>query len=98
MNFNNFEFESVINEDGRNKHLALHLKKENKDAIALLNKLPFNSANSFEQLVSGLKPFDSNDIYHRFINHDAGFVCKVIYPATPAHIKKYSETKPENGT
>ena len=91
MNFKDFELEKIINEDSRNKHLALHLKKEKVDAVVLLNKLPFNPADSLDQLVSGLEALDTNDIYHRFINQEKGVECKVIYPATAAHIKKYSE-------
>jgi m7GpppX diphosphatase len=34
---------------------------------------------------------DSNDIYYRFLYEKAGFECKLIYPATAAHIAKYSE-------
>jgi len=91
MNFKDFELEKIINEDSRSKHLALHLKNEKDEAVVLLNKLPFNPADSLDQLVSGLEPLDSNDIYHRFINQEKGVECKVIYPATAAHIKKYSE-------
>lgn len=91
MNFKDFDLEKIINEDSRIKHLALHLKNENQDAVVLLNKLPFNPADSLDQLVSGLQPIDTNDIYHRFIDQEKGVECKVIYPATVAHIKKYSE-------
>jgi m7GpppX diphosphatase len=92
MNFKDFELVKIINEDGLSKHLALHLKKtETEDAVLLLNKLPFNSAESLEKLLFGLEPIDTNDIYHRFIDKVRGVECKVIYPATPAHIKKYSD-------
>lgn len=92
MNFEDFELEKVINNDSRSKHLALHLKTaDSKDAVVLLNKLPFNPADSVEKLTSGLEAIDTNDIYHRFINNKKGVECKVIFPATSAHIKKYSE-------
>lgn len=94
MNWNDFVLEKVINEDSRSKHLALILKSSKNDtesAVVLLNKLPFNPADSLEKLTSGLEAIDVNDIYHRFMSMEMGIECKVIYPATAAHIKKYSE-------
>lgn len=93
MNWSHFNLIDVINEDTRTKHLALHLKhKENdENAVFLLNKLPFNPSDSLDQLTSGLQAVDVNDIYHRFMNEANGVEAKLIYPATSAHLKKYSE-------
>lgn len=91
MDWSQFNLKAVINEDTRTKHLALHLKSNENSGVILLNKLPFNPAESLDQLVSGLVSVDSNDIYHRFIDEAKGVECKLIYPATTAHIKKYSE-------
>lgn len=104
LNLNDFELQKVINEDVRMKYLALHLKpkietetvnenekESNTDAILLLQKLPFNSFKSFSSQISNLKFLDSNDIYHRFINQDYGIEAKLIYPATGAHLTKYTE-------
>ena len=75
--------------------MALHLRNKNNsnDAVVLLDKKPFNSAVDWKTvLVSDhLKMTDSNDIYHRFIDTEKGIECKTIFPATAAHLKKYSE-------
>lgn len=95
MNWDNFDIERVLNEDAKFKHLALHLKdKETQtDAIVLLDRTPFNSTDSqgLKTILSELTPIDSNDIYHRFINLNRAVECKTIFPATGAHLKKYSE-------
>ena len=100
LDLNDFEMEKVINEDAGSKHLALHLKKtktnnknesSNVNAILLLKKLPFNSIKPLSYQISNLKSLDSNDIYHRFIDHDRGIEAKLIYPASEAHLKKYTE-------
>lgn len=93
MDWSKFNLLSIINEDTKSKHLALHLQHIDTcdNGVVLLNKLPFNPAESFNRLVDGLVAVDSNDIYHRFINEPAGIECKLIYPATPSHINKYSQ-------
>lgn len=93
MNWEEFKIEKVIKEETRSKHLALHLKhlKNSSNAIVLLDKTPFNSAESFETILEELEAVDTNDIYHRFINHAKGIECKAIYPSTESHLKKYSE-------
>lgn len=95
MNWNDFEIKKVINEDNKFKHLALHLQNKNdsSDAVILLDRPHFNSSDpvALHRLISELVPVDSNDIYHRFVNHKEAVECKAIYPATEAHLKKYSE-------
>lgn len=86
-----FEITKIINEDARSKHLAVLLRDGKDEAVALFDKLPFNPVQeSLKELVSTLKPIDVNDIYHRFIDPVGGFQCKLIFPASAAHIKKYS--------
>lgn len=90
VDWNDFEIEKVINEDTKTKHLALkaNSKQTGSNAVILLDRIPFNPADSLEKLTNGFIPIDQNDIYHRFLNPQTE--CKLIFPATEAHLKKYS--------
>ncbi len=92
MELNEFSLERILNEDSRLKSINLCLKKGEQKAVALLEKLPFDSNSVLSDLHgSDCELIDSNDIYHRFMYQKAGFECKLIYPATAGHIAKYSE-------
>ena len=83
----------VINEDTKSKHLALKVKRKenNESAVVLLDRIPFNPADSLETLTKGFESVDQNDIYYRFIAPQRSTRCKMIFPATEAHLKKYSQ-------
>ena len=93
MNWNDFVIEKVINEDTKLKHLALKVKRKesNESAVVLLDRIPFNPADSLETLTKGFESVDQNDIYYRFIAPQRSTECKMIFPATEAHLKKYSQ-------
>lgn len=94
MQLNDFSLDRVLNEDSRLKsiNLCLNSNETGQKAVALLEKLPFEVNSVLSQLSEeGGELLDSNDIYHRFIYQKAGFECKLIFPATNAHISKYSE-------
>ena len=92
MDLNVFKLERVLNEDSRSKSINLCLQNGEEKAVALLEKLPFDANSVLAELHGSERELiDSNDIYHRLLYRSAGFECKLIYPATSAHIAKYSE-------
>lgn len=93
MDLKKFTLLLVLNEDSKTKSINLCLSGEDgKKAVALIEKRPLQ----VDSIVSNLQNDDhelieSNDIYHRFSNPQRDYECKLIYPATAAHIAKYSE-------
>lgn len=93
INWSDFSVEKVINEDTKSKSLALKIKSKTTDkcGLLLLDRSPFNSADSLEKLAENFESIDQNDIYYRFAAPARSTECKVILPATEAHFKKYSQ-------
>ena len=93
INWNEFEVEKVINEETKFKHLCLKIKSKRSDdcAVILLDRIPFNSSDSLERLTEDFESIDQNDIYYRFKSSKRATEGKMIFPATAAHIKKYSQ-------
>lgn len=91
--YSQFTLNRVINEDTRIKHVALCLNSPSGEtAVALIERIPFDSTTVFTELLQGeVELVNSNDIYQRFLALDRGIECKMIYPATEAHVTKYSE-------
>jgi m7GpppX diphosphatase len=97
-----FSLEKVLFFDQNSKRINILASKDNQKALILLEKLQFEESKLNSSLKldfntdSGIcKLLNQNDIYSSYLTKDPlnpGFDCKVtvIYPATEAHIKKYS--------
>lgn len=92
-----FDRSDVINEDNRSKSIALKLKNGSKEgdiAVALMERLPLERDTAFGLLREASQSSEQvfhNDIYYTFMNKQAGFECRLVYPATEAHVAKYTE-------
>lgn len=95
MDLKSFTLGAVLNEDSRTKSINLCLDgADGKRAVALIEKLPLKADSVFSNFKNDTHELiDSNDIYYRFANSQRDYECKLIFPATAAHIAKYSEQK-----